>query len=118
MIHDELKKLRKIHDFTLKELSSRVGYGTGNLSSYENGKLRARDLTLARILVQGYAMSKEEAMARIAMWRREEVASKYKMIASPSEDYNEFRLVELKKVEEYLKKQKVSDIIIAGLSKI
>lgn len=107
-----------MHGFTLKELSSRVGYGTGNLSSYENGKLRARDATLMRILTRGYSMSKEEAKARIAMWRRDEVASKYKVVASSGENYNELKLVELKKVAEYLRKQGVSEKIIEGLNQL
>ena len=46
MIHKELKKLREGNNFTLKVLASRVGYGTGNLSSYENGKLKRIDAVL------------------------------------------------------------------------
>jgi len=118
MVHKELKRLRKINNFTLKELSSRVGYGTGNLSSYENGKLKARDATLMRILTRGYNMSKEEAKARIAMWRRNELLSKYKVLASDVEGYNKIKVVELKKVMAYLKKQGVSQKVIEGLYNI
>ncbi len=119
MIHKELKRLRAVHQYTLKELSSKVGYGTGNLSSYENGKLQARDETLMRMLTRGYDMSKEEAKARIAMWRRQELESRYKTaLAQAEEKYNEKPMLSLEAVAAYLTKHKVSEKIIEGLKKL
>jgi len=63
MIHQELKNLRKEHGLTLKALSTKVGYGTGNLSSYENGKLKPKDETIIRILTRGFGMTTTEAKA-------------------------------------------------------
>ncbi len=89
MIHDELKKLRKENDLTLKVLSSRVGYGTGNLSSYENGKIQARDKTLFRILTRGFGLSANEAKGLIVIWRKKELEEKYNIqLAQPDESYN------------------------------
>ncbi len=79
MIHHELKKLRIANKYTLKELSSKVGYGTGNLSSYETGRLKARDATLVRMLTKGYGYSAEEALALIGAWRKEEVEDSYEL---------------------------------------
>lgn len=79
MIHHELKKLRISHKYTLKELSSKVGYGTGNLSSYETGRLKARDATLVRMLTKGYGYSEDEALALIGSWRKEEVEDSYEL---------------------------------------
>lgn len=120
MVHKELKKLRKQHDLTLKELSSRVGYGTGNLSSYENGRLHAKDETVIRILTRGYTMSREEAKARLAMWRRQEVENKYKAsLAEVEERFNEeLPWVERHKVVVYLKEQGVSPTVIEGVLKL
>ena len=89
MIHKELKKLREGNNFTLKVLASRVGYGTGNLSSYENGKLKAKDETLLRILMRGYKMNKKEAKERIALWRKKELEETYRLqLAQATEPYN------------------------------
>lgn len=89
MAFSELKRLRKDNNLTLKELSSRVGYGTGNLSSYENNKLRARDATLIRILTKGYFMSKKKAKQVIASWRQAELEETYKVkLAQVSPPYN------------------------------
>lgn len=79
MIHHELKKLRILNKYTLKELSSKIGYGTGNLSSYETGRLKARDATLVRMLTKGYGYSKAESLALIGTWRKEEVEDSYEL---------------------------------------
>lgn len=77
MIAHQLKKLRKSHDLTLKVLADRVGYGTGNLSSYENGRLNPKDSTLLKILMKGFRFKEKEARVAIAEWRREHVNFKY-----------------------------------------
>ncbi len=101
MIHEELKKLRKNRNLTLKVLSSKVGYGTGNLSSYENGKLKAKDETLLRILTRGYDMSSQEAKTRIAKWRSQEFEETYHIpLAQITESYNKGKTS--KTLEEYL----------------
>lgn len=121
IIPDQLKKLRKLHNFTLKEASSKAGYkSTGNFSNYENGNLKANDETLIRILTRTYNMSKQEAKARIAMWRRNELNKKYKLyLAEADEKYNpEEKRINVKKVQEYLRENGVSEKIIKGLEKI
>ncbi len=77
MVHDELKRLRKENNFTLKELSYKVGYGTGNLSSYENGRLAPKDPTVLRMLTRGYDLSQKEAKNELALWRQMEVQEIY-----------------------------------------
>ena len=104
MIHDELKKLRKERDLTLKVLSSNAGYGTGNLSSYENGKLKPRDKTLLRILTRGFGMTMTEANARIALWRRGEFEEVYKVqLGQMPDSYNPDKTP--KTLDEYLKSE-------------
>jgi len=77
MIYTHLKLLRKQNQITLQQLSEKVGYGVGNLSSYENGKLNAKDQTLLRILMKGFDLEKKEAKKIIAEWRQEEFEEKY-----------------------------------------
>ena len=102
MIHNELKKLRKEKDLTLKVLSSKVGYGTGNLSSYENGKINPRDKTLLRILTRGFEMNAEKANSRIALWRKKELEETYNIrLAQIDEPYNES--ITSRTLDEYLK---------------
>lgn len=104
MIHDELKKLRKERDLILKELSSKVGYGTGNLSSYENGKLKPRDATLIRILTKGFGMSADEAKKQIALWRKKELEESYGIkLSQPDEPYNDSS--SHKTLDEYLESE-------------
>ena len=104
MIHHHLKKLREDNDLTLKELSSRVGYGTGNLSSYENGKLKAKDETLLRILTRGYHFSKKDAEIMIAVWRKEETEALYRLhLAQVSGEYNRNNKRTPKSLEDFLK---------------
>ena len=89
-IHEHLKKLRRDTGQTLQELADKVGYGTGNLSSYETGKLQAKDLTLIRILTRGYDLTAEEAKEQIATWRREEIETKYNLpLAQSTTPYNQ-----------------------------
>ncbi len=89
MVYGELKKLRIKHKLTLKALSIKVGYGTGNLSSYENGKIKAKDETFLKILTHGYGMSTKEAKNKIAVWRSKELAEKYNLkISQNAEPYN------------------------------
>ena len=104
MIHDELKKLRKDYDLTLKALSSKVGYGTGNLSSYENGKIKPIDKTVLRILTRGFGISKDEAKARIAFWRKKELEETYHIqLAQLEEPYNP--LVARQTLDQYLESE-------------
>lgn len=63
--------------YTLAQLSEKVGYGVGNLSSYETGKLQPRDPTILRILTLGYEYSKKMAQAKLSYWRIQEVSDKY-----------------------------------------
>ena len=94
MLHQELKILRHKNRLTLKELSSRVGYGTGNLSSYENGRLHAKDATVLRILTRGYRMTRKEAQTTLALWRTEEVEDNYKLqLAQAGSAFNKGRRV-------------------------
>ena len=84
--------MRENRDYTLKELAFKLGTGsrgTGNLSNYENGKKKATDKTLFKILTKGYEMSKEEAEIEIAMWRMKEVQETYHLeLAQASKPYN------------------------------
>jgi len=73
----QLRKARKDHGLTLKKLDSRLQYGPGNISNYENGNSNPQDPTLLRILTHGLEMDKEEAMKTIALWRKEEFDAKY-----------------------------------------
>lgn len=117
MIHEELKKLREKNNLTLKELESRVGYGTGNLSSYENGKLKAQDATLVRILTQGYKMGKKEAKIMIALWRKEEFEREYGLYLSQrTAPYNRSSK-SFKSLEEYLLKEGLDDVMIDKVKK-
>ncbi len=89
MLHEELKKLRHDNKYTLKQLASKVGYGTGNLSSYENGKLKAKDVTVIRILMRGYGLSKKEAKIQVALWRRDDIEETYHVeLAQAPASYN------------------------------
>lgn len=104
MIHHHLKKLREDNDLTLKELSSRVGYGTGNLSSYENGKLKAKDETLLRILTRGYNFKKANAEVMIAVWRKEEIEELYNLdLAQVTEGFNKNKKDSPKTIRDFLK---------------
>lgn len=104
MIHHHLKKLREGNHLTLKELSSRVGYGTGNLSSYENGKLKAKDETLLRILTRGYHFKKKDAEIMIAVWRKEEIEELYRLhLAQVTGKYNQNKRKPPKNLEDFLK---------------
>ena len=108
MVHDRLKELRQKRGYTLKELSSYTGDGTGNLSSYENGRLHARDETLRRLLESGYQMSKKEAQQTIAVWRQEELEEKYApQLAQNSKPYNASKKTgDL--LDQYLSQQKLT----------
>lgn len=95
---------------TLKQLSEKVGYGTGNLSSYETGKLQAKDNTLRRILMRGFDMSEEEATAIIAKLRKKELEETYKghlSLAQESEKYNE--QIHKKDLVKFLEEEGYSD---------
>lgn len=104
MIHQELKKLRINNRLTLKELSAKIGYGTGNLSSYENGKLKARDETVIRILTQGYGLTKKEARVKVAEWRKKELEDQYHFeLSQVSEPYNKDKKIKPKSLDDFLK---------------
>ena len=87
MLHTFLKQLRRDTGLTLQKLSDRVGYGTGNLSSYENGKIKAKDDTLMRILTKGFKLSAKDAKTLIATWRKSEVDENYGF-AQETSSYN------------------------------
>ena len=101
-IHDQLKKLRLKTKMTLENLSNKVGYGTGNLSSYETGKIKPKDATLKRILVQGYEKTKKEAVEIIAMWRKKELEKQYNL-SQNTEKYNSPQ--KKKSLDEFLKEE-------------
>lgn len=110
--------MRENNDYTLKELSSRLGTGnrgTGNLSNYENGKKKPTDKTLFRILTKGYGMGKKEAEVQIALWRMQEVEESYHLeLAQANKTYNKHKkapktLIEFLKAEG-LKKESISQI--------
>jgi hypothetical protein len=89
---------------TLKQLSAKVGYGTGNLSSYETGKLQAKDATLQRILTRGFDMTENKALTCIAQWRKKSLEKTYQGILSLAQSdtpYNEN--IPKKDVVQYLK---------------
>ncbi len=111
-VFEQLKKLRRHHNLTLKELSSKIGYGTGNLSSYENGKLQAKDPTLLRILTRGYQMSKAQAQEQLAQWRLEEVQEHYGIhdLAQPKVAY-ESGSIEEQLVKNGLNKNQVQQVL-------
>jgi len=89
-IYEHLKKLRQETNQTLQKLADKVGYGTGNLSSYETGKLKAKDPTIIRILTKGYGMTQEKAKQKLAMWRKEEIETQYNLqLAQNTTSYNE-----------------------------
>src|ERR1017187_2778481 len=48
MISDKLKRLRKEHGWTQKELENRTGIAQRNISSYESGKLQPSGRTLKK----------------------------------------------------------------------
>ena len=117
MIHKHLMQLRKQHGMTLKDLSDKVGYGTGNLSSYEHGRLRAKDPTVLRILVRGYDLSKDEAKQTLALWRKEEVEQAYRIpLAQAGADYNSG--APKKTLEQFLKEEGLSARTIAQIKKL
>lgn len=106
MIHHQLKKLRQDRGLTLKELSAKVGYGTGNLSSYENGKLKAKDETILRILMRGFGMTKKEAGIKVAQWRKEELEETYHLeLAQTTTPYNKGKRVSSKTLDDFLKEE-------------
>ncbi len=105
-IHNELKKLRAENNFTLKALASKVGYGTGNLSSYETGKLKAKDPTLIRILTRGYGLTKNEAGVRVAEWRKAELEETYHLeLAQTPVAYNKGKNIPKKTLDDFLKEE-------------
>jgi len=106
VIHDHLKKLRQEADLTLKQLSAKVGYGTGNLSSYENGKLKAKDETVIRILMQGFDFSEKNARIKVAQWRKEEIEETYHLeLAQPNVEYNVDQKKSPQKLRAFLRAQ-------------
>lgn len=106
MIHHQLKKMRQERGLTLKELSTKVGYGTGNLSSYENGKLKAKDETLLRILMRGFGMTKKEAAIKVAEWRKEELEQTYHLeLAQTTTPYNKAKRANSKSLDDFLKEE-------------
>lgn len=118
MIHHHLKRLRTENNMTLKELASKVGYGTGNLSSYENGKLKAKDPTLMRILTRGFGMSKREAGTKIAEWRKEELEEVYHLeLAQPVIPYNKGKNIQPKSLEDFLKLEGFDNKAIAKIKR-
>ena len=114
MIHDELKRLRKENNFTLKELAYKVGHGTGNLSSYENGRLGPKDPTVLRIITRGYDMSQTEAKKELALWRKKEVEEIYApQLAQKSASYNKPKTPTENLAEEGLNKADIKKILTA-----
>lgn len=104
LIHHHLKQLRENAGMTLKQLSTKVGYGTGNLSSYENGKLNAKDETVIRILTRGFDFSEKEAKVRVAEWRKEELETTYHLeLAQPSVEYNHGKKKSSQNLKAFLK---------------
>ena len=81
-IYKHLKLLRQKNKKTLQQLSDKIGYGTGNLSSYETGKLQAKDNTLLKILTKGFDMTENKALSLIGKWRQEELEDKYNLSLS------------------------------------
>lgn len=110
-IWQQLKNLRGKRKMTLNQLSEKVGYGTGNLSSYETGKLEPKDTTLLRILTRGYDFSVREAKNLLAHWRQLEVSAKYDLtgnIAQSVADYNARGTKHLT-LEEFLRQEGLDD---------
>ena len=106
MIHHQLKKLRQERGLTLKELSTKVGYGTGNLSSYENGKLKAKDETVLRILMRGFGMTKKQASIKVAQWRKDELEQTYHLeLAQVTTPYNKEKKISPKTLDDFLKQE-------------
>ena len=83
-----------------------MGYGTGNLSSYETGKLKAKDATLIRILTKGYGITKKEAGIRVAEWRKAELEETYHLeLSQSSVPYNKGKKGQPKTLDDYLKEE-------------
>ena len=102
MIHIFLKKMRKENNMTLQQLANKVGYGTGNLSSYETGRLRAKDATVLRILTRGFDMTESQARTKLSEMRQAEFQSHYGHTLSQStKEYNKKPLTQ-KEVLQYL----------------
>lgn len=116
-IHQQLRKLRKQWALTLQSLSTKVGYGTGNLSSYETGKLKPEDKTVLRILMRGYEFSLEKAKLILAQWRMEEMGTKYGLpaIAQDTEGYNARSTKQ--SIDEYLRSSGYTDSEIEKIKK-
>ncbi len=104
IISGYLKWLRKEAGMTLKQLSEKVGYGTGNLSSYENGKIDAKDPTLLKILTKGFDFSEKKAKIELARWRKEELEKAYHFeLAQSAVKYNEGQKKSPQKLRAFLK---------------
>lgn len=106
MIAPSLREMRLKSHMTLQQLSVKVGYGTGNLSSYETGKLRAKDATLLRILTKGFDMTEGEALSMVAFWRKKTLEEAYKGVLSLAQTetpYNEH--IPKKEVVRFLKEE-------------
>lgn len=102
MIHTLLKQLRHEHKLTLKQLSEKVGYGTGNLSSYENGKIKASDPTVLRILTRGFSLSESVAKNMLAQWRKTEFTNFYQL-AQDSEPFEKEKNISKENLSQFLK---------------
>jgi transcriptional regulator with XRE-family HTH domain len=113
-IFERLKAERRRVSYTLIQLSEKVGYGAGNLSSYETGKLKPRDPTILRILTLGYKYSQKTARAKLAHWRIQEVYAEYtqdlNLKISQNERIESFGLLDFYLQEEGLNKKEVFDI--------
>jgi len=106
IISGHLKRLRKEAGMTLRQLSEKVEYGTGNLSSYENGKIGATDSTYLRILIKGFDFSEDKAKIELARWRKEELEETYHLeLAQPVVAFNEGKKKSPQKLKAFLEGQ-------------
>ena len=102
MIHIFLKKMRRENNMTLQQLADKVGYGTGNLSSYETGRLRAKDATVLRILTRGFDMTESQARTKLSEMRQAEFQSHYgNTLSQSTKEYNNTSVTQ-KEVLQYL----------------